>query len=153
MRRDETERTHFFGDGCIPPHETYEDTRRKQFEEVFPPPRELSPMELGRRSKAQRARIINAIHEMRVTEDKAKLHYHKYLQRKAEIEMQIDQEYRNRDPLGHTRTHLIDERLGKDTAASSAAANNKWYISQATMYALMAQVELAALEKKILTPE
>lgn len=110
-------------------------------------------MEVGRRAKAQRVRIIRAIRDMRVNEDKATLHYHKYLQRKAEIEVQIDWEYKNRDPLGHTREHLIDERVSKDTAAASAAANNKWYISQATMYALMAQVEMAALEKKILTPE
>lgn len=153
MRRDETERTHYFGDGCIPPHQSYEETRKAQFDAVFPPPQELSPAETGRRLKAQRSRIINAIRDMRVNENKAQLHYHKYLQRKAEIERGIDREYKNRDPLGHTREHLIDERVGKDTAASSAAANNKWYISQATMYALMAQVELAALEKKILTPE
>lgn len=151
--RDRYERTHYFGDGCNPPHETYEEMRLRHLEAAFPSDPAPSPGELGRRAKAQRVRIIDAIRNMRTNEDKASLHYYKYLQRKTEIENQIDREYRNRDPLGHTRIHLIDERLGKDTAAASAAANNKWYISQATMYALMAQVEMAALEKKILTPE
>jgi hypothetical protein len=100
----------------------------------------------------QRKRFLEAMRSMREMEDKAKLHYYKYLQRKEEIRIDIDREYAKRETLGHTKEHLIDERLGSDVAASSAAANNKWYISQATMYALMAQMELRALELKIFTP-
>lgn len=97
----------------------------------------------------QLARIKYAQTRMRECEDNAILYYNKFLQRKAEIEIQVEQEYTGgvRSTLGSTKSHLLDERIGKDSAAGSAASNNKWYISQATMYAEIVQAEIAMMQR------
>jgi|SRR5688572_18856175 len=97
----------------------------------------------------QLERIKYAQTRMRECEDNAILYYNKFLQRKAEIEISVDQEYSLgvRSTLGSTKSHLIDERIGKDSAAGSAASNNKWYISQATMYAEIVQAEIAMMQR------
>lgn len=112
----------------------------EQRTETFPT---RSPEQIVAAKKAIRARIVELTRMMNQMEDKATYHFNKFLQRKAEITAAIDREYAKRNPLGHTKEHLIDERVGKDSMCGSHAANNKWYISQATMYATMAQVEIS----------
>jgi hypothetical protein len=99
--------------------------------------------------KKQMARIKHAQTRMRQCEDLAMTYYNKYLQRKAEIEIDIKKEYAlgRRDHLGSSFDHVVDERVSKDTAASGAASNNKWYISQATMYAEIVQAEIAMMQR------
>jgi len=102
---------------------------------------ERSPAMLAAAKRTVRENVIELTRKMFEMEAKATEHYNKFLQRKAEIAEVVDREYAKRETLGHTKQHIIDERVGKDTMCSSHAANNKWYISQATMYATMAQVE------------
>jgi hypothetical protein len=157
------ERTHYYGDDCNPPHlpprPTREEHDRQRYGGQGMPGGGTAYAVATEHIKKeallesdQKKRFIDALRKMREMEDKASEHYYKYLQRKEEIGLDIEREYRKRDTLGHTKEHLIDERVSKDVAASSAAANNKWYISQATMYALMAQMELEALKLKLYTP-
>lgn len=87
-------------------------------------------------------------------ETKATFHFNKFNQRRDEIAARVEWEYRDgrRATLGSSKEHLIDEEIGKDTTAAGHAGNNKWYISQATMYSGMAAVELEALKLGILAP-
>lgn len=102
----------------------------------------------------QKYRIVECIRRMREMEDKATHHFNAFLRRKAEITEDVEYEYNtgNRGRLGSTKEHVIDTRIGNDETASSHAGNNKWYISQATMYATMASVEMEALRQGIFPP-
>lgn len=154
------ERTHYYGDDCNPPHNPPRPTREEHDRQRYGGQGGSAHGGVAYANSTltleqeQKKRFIDAMRLMRQMEDKATLHFNKYLQRKEEIRIAVRREYAGgkRSTLGSTLEHLVDERTSGDTAASSAAANNKWYISQATMYALMAQMELRALELKIYTP-
>lgn len=104
--------------------------------------------------EGQKYRIVECMRRMREMEDKATHHFNAFLRRKAEITEDVEREYQanKRAHLGSTKEHVIDTRIGKDETASSHAGNNKWYISQATMYATMASVEMEALRQGIFPP-
>lgn len=104
-----------------------------------------SPFAIAEAKKALRIRIIELTRMMNQMEDKATYHFQCFLARKDEIRIEVENEYgrTKRDHLGSSKEHVLDERVGKDSVCGSHAANNKWYISQATMYATMCQVEIS----------
>lgn len=46
-----------------------------------------------------------------------------------------------RDTLGTPESVMLDRRLAEDPRARGAAADDRWFIDQATMYASLRQVE------------
>jgi hypothetical protein len=114
-------------------------------------PNTRSPQSIADARKALRARIVELTRMMNQMEDKATYHFNCYLRRKDEIRLRIQNEHTRseRKYLGSDIEHLVDEATSNDTAAGSHAANNKWYISQATMYATMCQVEISRYREEL----